>query len=966
MTEKMEEVLKQALSDAEAFEMMKAYDVQKGFHYEFEERPDDFYITLITKMMRLMDELEATDKPEDANSIKRALAEVARGLIVYSERYTADGFKGVNKKNYHLFVAAIYYVCGYEAIASLLLRGYRLGFYHNKAAQQLFYLISGCRIEDEDDAIASAIGWVDEYIRTGDEELLHEAVQSLEMIVRQNDFDSLREFIDSTILLHVLKKFEVSNIWTDLKHYAPEIDWTEYVAYSKGEHILSFLPSQREALVNGLLNFEQSFSLGLATSGGKSYITELLIYQELKRNPMGKVLYLAPLRSLSRELKLRFRKVGKKLNIKCACKYGGNVLDEGDASLEEAQLLVATPETFITLEGVLDEELRSFSLIICDEGQLLDDWSRGINYELLLTRLKKQGQKRFLFLSAIIPNIEDINNWLGGEETQVGKSAYRPCEIRYGILKTKNGAIHADIWNHSYSALNYTIPEFVDVELCEGNIGSKTGVTCLAALKALNAGPVMIYSSTKYNNVGCVTVSKKINEMVTKMPALLPRKYVRRVEALDELRYYVAYQMGEDYPLVTYIGNGFSYHHGDLPQDIRESIENAYAKGILPLIVSTSTLAEGVNMPIKTLILHNLLSPLSFNPPRYMDISTIKNIVGRVGRAGRQKYGVVLVPESEKGTAERLTRNALKSGTLAPIHGMLYDLINALNKHNWQDASMERINELLEKEGLADGIDLMISRNVEDENIENIVIEEVCQNSLAYKLGSEEDRAMLSKVFAARFESIKTLAACGEYDDFLETGLALNSYHSIRDRINEDDSVRFATLKETNQAEFMPYIVDLIKSVGLFDEELDEGKFVRSAILFMQGRTYSEIADNIVIEVDEVLQYTNYLQNMFTENVRAVIRYVVKRYEVRNLFLDEWPDYIKYGLYNSFEYELYTNRLSDRIAVHGMEKYVLEELNTNAVDIMFLKIYPERIVHYMSEKNYPSATINKVRRWLYS
>lgn len=965
--EKMEKVLRQALLDAEAYEMMKAYDVEKSFHYEFEKRSDDFYITLISRMLRLMDELETVDKAEDIDSIKTSLAEVARGLIVYSERYTSRDFKGVNKTNNHLFVAAIYYVCGYEAIASLLLRGYKLRMYHNKASQQLFYIITGCRIEEDEDAIPDAIEWVDEYVRTGNEELLHETVRALELSVYKNAFDTLREYFDSTILLHVLKKFETSNIWTDLKHFAPDTDWTEYIVYSKGEHILSFLPSQRAALENGLLSFRQSFSLGLATSGGKSYITELLIYQELKQNPMRKVLYLAPLRSLSRELKERFRKVGKKLNIKCACKYGGNVLDDGDASLEEAQLLVATPETFITLEGVLDEELRSFSLVICDEGQLLDDWSRGINYELLLTRLKKQGQKRFLFLSAIIPNIEDINCWLGGEETQVGKSTYRPCEIRYGVLRTGEGAIHADIWNRTYSAVSYTIPEFVNAEFCKGNnLGSKTGITCLSALKALKAGPVMVYSSTKYNNVGCVTICKKINELVTKIPALIPAQYTRKAETLNELKDYVTYQMGEDYPLVAYIGNGFSYHHADLPQDIREAIENAYERGVLPLIVSTSTLAEGVNMPIKTLILHNLLSPLSFNPPRFMDISSIKNIVGRVGRAGRQKYGVVLVPESEKGIAEDLTRKALKSGTLAPIHGMLYDLIEVLNKLKWQEASLERINKLLESEGLAEGIDLMISRNLGDVKLEDIQIEDVCQSSLAYKLGSEDDRAMLSKVFAARFESIKALADSGEYDDFLETGLALNSYHAISDRIRERDSERMDALSEANQAEFMPYLVDLMKSVGLFDEGSNVGKFVNTSLLFMQGDTYSKIADSLKIDVDEVLQYTNYLQNMFAENVRAVIRYVVRKYEVKNLFLDEWPDYLKYGLYTSFEYELYTKRLSDRIAVHAVEEYVQKELHANAADVMFLKIYPERLLHYISEKGYPSVTISKVRRWLYS
>lgn len=961
----MEKILKHALVEAEAFEMMKAYGVEVSVAFGFVSRQDDFYITLISRMMGLLDELENVKDSDSEMSLKQGLAEIAKGLLVYSETYTAKGFYGVNQINNHLFVASIYYICDYEAIASLLLKEYRIGDYETNAAQLMFYIISGCRATQAE--VAERYGVVrefDQYLETGDAVIFDDIVKVYETKRKAYDFSTLRDFIDSSILLHVLRKFRLSNIWTDLKQYAPDIDWTEYVNYSKGERILSFLPSQREALKNGLLTFEQSFSLGLATSGGKSYITELLVFQEIKRNPLAKILYLAPLRSLSRELKERFRKVGKKLNIKCACKYGGNVIDEGDASLEEAQLLISTPETFITLEGVLNEELREFSLIICDEGQLLDDWSRGINYELLLTRLKKQEHKRFLFLSAIIPNIEDINTWLGGQETQVSKCPYRPCELRYGIIKKGNGVVDVEIWDRELQGVSYLMPAFVRRELCRRQLGSKTDVVCLTALKALLAGPVMIYTSTKNGTMGCVKVCEKLEKSIKLVPELDPRQSAGKEEMLDDGANYVAFQLGNDFPLVGYMRHGYAYHHGDLPQDIREVIESLYSRSLLPLIVSTSTLAEGVNMPVKTLILHNLLSPMSFNPPRFMPVSSVKNIVGRVGRAGRQKYGLVLVPESDKGSAEKLVRKALQVGTLQPIKGMLYDLVMAMSDHNWQEATEEQINNLLEEEGLADGIDLMISRNAEDLNVEDVSPVEVCHNSLAYKLGSENERSMLNKVFTARYSRIRDLAESNDYTVFIDTGLSLGAFFSVKQAINEDDLDKYRGLNESSQTDFLRYIATLVVNAKLLDEIQNKDRFAEVTLMFMAGSTYTEIAQRLGVSIEEVLRLTNCSQNRFAEMVRSIFLYVKGKYDINTPFLEEWPDYLKYGVSTSFEYELVTNRLADRTVVHGVSDYVREVLNARSADIMLLKVYPEKVLSFLRAKGYPRLSIEKAQRWL--
>ena len=76
--------------------------------------------------------------------------------------------------------------------------------------------------------------------------------------------------------------------------------------------------------------------------------------------------------------------------------------------------MVATPEA---LSGLLTAETSFYqrvSLVICDEGHLLDSVGRGVALELLLARFKtrKGGSPRFVFVSAIVPNVEEINAWL--------------------------------------------------------------------------------------------------------------------------------------------------------------------------------------------------------------------------------------------------------------------------------------------------------------------------------------------------------------------------------------------------------------------------------------------------------------------------------------------------------------------------------------------------------------------------
>jgi replicative superfamily II helicase len=236
----------------------------------------------------------------------------------------------------------------------------------------------------------------------------------------------------------IIEKILEDNIWHDLLDIKDEIEfWRPYVLHciNKKNPILTFFPSQRDALKNGVLS-EKTISLQMPTSSGKTFLAEVIIYNSIKIDKTNKILYLTPFRSLAAELKKSLAKELRSLGITTKTIYGGNLpsIDDRQA-IDESSVLISTPEKFMAMESIIPALDMQYSTIICDEGHLLDDGNRGLQYELLLARMRSyQQNKRFIFISAIVPNMEMVNRWLGGTNETIIKSNYRPTQLDYAFL----------------------------------------------------------------------------------------------------------------------------------------------------------------------------------------------------------------------------------------------------------------------------------------------------------------------------------------------------------------------------------------------------------------------------------------------------------------------------------------------------------------------------------------------------
>lgn len=968
----MSDILNKWMVDAEAFELQKLYRVNTNQEYEFTTRQGDFYITLLNRMYNILRETENAEYETKTEE----LVKVAKAMLVYSEQVSERNFEGIDKVSNHLYVATVYFLIGYEAIASCVLRGRDINDYGTEPAQLIYYIVSGgvCNLREiKNKKTEHAARLLRSFMLSGNNNL-----QDLSTFIERKYetfiFDNLDDFFDTALLVHVIRKFAKHNLRIILTEADPDTDWTDYIEYSLTQHIFSFLPSQENAIRKGLLKFETAFSLKMPTSAGKSYITELLIYQELRTNPHAKILYLAPLRSLSRELKLRFKKVGRHLGFTSRAIYGGSTFTIDQDILEEARLLISTPESFMVMEDSLEQQLTRFSLVICDEGQLLDSLNRGISYELLLTRLKRIEGIRYLFLSAIIPNIEDVNTWLGGRKNDVGDSDYRPCPIK---LANISRGFDLAVKDENYDTDKYVIKNFLSNDESEGIGFSQKAKASALALKAVSAGPVMLFTARKAGKMGCMAISQEIEGILHQGNLPSPASRSADSQRLHITASYIAYQLGHDHPLPGFIEKGYAYHHGSLPQDIREVLEQDYADRIIPLLICTNTLAEGVNLPVQTLVLY-CLTRYNFSSRRTetLDITEVKNIVGRAGRAGKQRFGLGIYPSCKSDSSFNNVKSALQNVGLHDIMGTLYDVVRVF--YNLRTRLDDNgINRILEDSGLASAIDTMITRSIQIDSFDDIDVENIVKESLAYHVGDSKIRENLKRIFRIRHKVLAEKLNKNNFSAFHNTGMTIDDVVKATELITPEalaDIDLTAPLLEPWITFAITVIIQLpsfqngriAKNNEASERELDTQEIKLLLTEWINGKQYYEIAEGLNCTVDNAVDLVMFLQNSFHMQASSLVRYI-QTLGIETSALEIWIDMIKYGVNTWHKLLLIRSGLTDRIVVNvlfdtELQKYL--DFDNAHVLRRSMKYFKQKVLDHAAKIFLPELCMEHLNEYL--
>ena len=952
--------LKKWIIDTVEADMRSSYRRSQAlpFEYEFMDRYADFYVNMLTRMFNILNGEYSERYDEDRQ--KRELLNLVHGLEIFNERWRKSDFVGVNRNDNALYVAVIYYLCNYEAVAAMYIRECRLENLRTDAAQMIYYIISGgdCSGKEIDNHGIKA------WLTKGDNAELSKFKTLLKERAEQMVYDNADDFFDSQLLLHVLNKFQEDNIRKDLYTFDNTVSWNHYLKYTFRKHIFSFLPSQREALHKGLLNYNRSFSLRMPTSAGKSYITELLIYQELQKTPNAKILYLAPLRSLGHELREKYKSISSQLGFTYRSLYGGSSMTGTEAILAEADLFITTPETFMSLEGSIDDILRLFTLVICDEGQLIESVGRGLNYEMLLSRFRKQEHIRFLFISAIIPNIGDINTWLGGTEGEVGESNYRPCTIRFGVASTDKTSITLHVYENVNKKSLFAFTSFVNKDESKGfKLDTQKNRACLMAMKSLDAGSVMLYSTFKKKeyNASCYKYGECIANIIQKGKLPSPRSFLNTNQRnlLDLLCEFTEYNFGTDYYETNFLKEGFAVHTGSLPQEMREIVETGYEKGALRMIICNSTLAEGVNFPIRTLVLGDIRHP---SGKGWMEREVLMNVIGRVGRAGRETYGFVICADK----AWWLVKEAAKGENLKYAKGMLNDIafeILKVERRLQRQLTDGEVNDILSESGLVESIDKMLMLSTDDFTTDEDVPLDVSSSSLSFHLGNDKHKKQITRIFSVRNSYLHGLSN-DNIQMYKDTQIAPEEQTSLNDVISDDCGLSTLSTEDLSSDEWIEKIISLTSLLM----QIDDKKKVKTLMsCWMEGLRYVDIADKMRLPIDDVVELVEWLRRDFLLTSKSILRYISIRFNIQNETIIDWTYLLEKGLNSKMQILMMQKGLSDRSVLHAIDKLVFHNIrmteNKNVLH-SFLRKRKDEVVNALAKEGLPALSLKHVKEYL--
>ncbi|XP_013161542.1 PREDICTED: helicase POLQ-like [Papilio xuthus] len=375
---------------------------------------------------------------------------------------------------------------------------------------------------------------------------------------------------------------------------------------------------QEECLNLDAIQNRNNLIYALPTSGGKTLVAEILMLREVI-NRKHNVLFILPFVAIVQEKIWSLSPFALQLNFLVEEYAAGKGHIPPKKRRAKNSIYIATIEKGLALVRSLIEldRLHEIGLIVVDELHLIGEEGRGATLESLLTIVKFANRNiQIVGMSATIGNLEEIAEFL---EAAVYQREFRPVELTEYV---KIGdMLHRIVWG---PAGMETVPER-QLHYDYTSAASRLDPDRLGGLVAevVPAASCLIFCPTQHNaeSVAMLLCKMQRKEMLS-----------HRVSERAELARALA---GEGAgPLAAAARCGLAYHHAGLSSDERSLLENAFRSGVISVLCCTSTLAAGVNLPARRVIVR---APRLGRAP--LTLPAYRQMAGRAGRAGVSDAG---------------------------------------------------------------------------------------------------------------------------------------------------------------------------------------------------------------------------------------------------------------------------------------------------------------------------------------
>ena len=473
----------------------------------------------------------------------------------------------------------------------------------------------------------------------------------------------------SALMLDVMGGLDAASVRAVLPPDVPEgVKKAFTVAYPP---IVTLWPPQVDLLgsgkgVSALDSSVRRLIVSAPTSAGKTLSAQLLIATYLATEGKG-VCYVAPTRSLCREVRASLLQRLRYIATDVAADLPEWFLPEG--LTPSAAVEVMTPERLAFLlrsegRGVLDR----FGMFVFDEVHNINDAGRGWTLEGDLTFIHEatlSTEHRIVLLSAAVSNRAHFRAWLntGGTEPVDFYRDWRGPRRLHALWKT------TPEWGQKerLEKKRSNSPERERIPMAGQLLARDPGTGKTLGLRMGQVGDLVLRvprgGGKRTKEQGLSTANyRMLVPLVKHLAGMGPVLVIeatrdgaaRFASALAEdpnddwagdqiLVDAASTLLGDDHDLTRAVRRGVGYHHGSLPVEIRTQIEEAVTAGALPVLVSTTTLTEGINLPVRSVVVSERGTYGSNEYDEFISGAKLLNAVGRAGRAAKETEGVIVI-----------------------------------------------------------------------------------------------------------------------------------------------------------------------------------------------------------------------------------------------------------------------------------------------------------------------------------
>ena len=476
----------------------------------------------------------------------------------------------------------------------------------------------------------------------------------------------------------------------------------DIVEYYQKAGIRSLYPPQAAAVEAGLLKGKNILA-AIPTASGKTLLAELAMIRSIRNG--GKALYIVPLRALASEKYRHFRHF-ESYGISVGMSTGD--LDKKEEYLGAYDIIVATSEKVDSLLRNETAWLGRISVLVLDEVHLIDSRNRGPTLEITIIKMRHLNPKmQIVALSATIGNTKELAGWLNAVPVE---SSWRPTRLREGVffggsiwfendeaekcLPEKTGSGNDGQGAAGSGAAGSDAAGSGKERQTSGKASPKRGLrfrkkqerkkfdpdsaflreippagrdgdaaVSLSADVIREGGQALIFENSRRN---ATAVAVKAGSVISRF-LTDEEKEILRDQASEILDLSDTETAGT---LAACIRSGVAFHHAGLTAAQREIVEQNFLKGRLKVIASTPTLAAGLNLPARRVIIRNYRRYDADEGMVPIPVLEYKQMAGRAGRPHLDPYGEAILLGSKQEEVAALYEHYIYAGAENITSGM--------------------------------------------------------------------------------------------------------------------------------------------------------------------------------------------------------------------------------------------------------------------------------------------------------